>query len=127
VNPGDVIFWKGFTFDDGGVSDKLLVVVGKKVAGDLLLIKTTSKARSYYPDADGCHSAKSVHRFKQYLAGFNIPTWVQFDPPIERTVAEIAAAGAHKLFSLKPSDLSAIRNCYKASPDISDALLEYLK
>ena len=127
MNPGTVIFWKGFTFDDGGVSDKLLVVIGRRKDGSLLLLKTTSKGRSYMPDSDGCHSEKSVHRFKQYLGGFKIPTWVQFDPPIERIADQINSAGAHKVFELKPTDLASIVNCYKKSDDISDALMEYFK
>jgi hypothetical protein len=127
VSPGSVIFWKNYTFDDGGASDKLLVIVGRKKDGSLLLLKTTSKARSYMPDNDGCHSAKSVHRFKQYLGGFKIPTWVQFDPPIEKILSQINTAGAHKIFDLKAADLAAIVNCYKKSDDISDALLEYFK
>ena len=123
--PGRVIFWKNFSFDNGGVSDKLLVIVGKKSDGTILLLKTTSKARSYRPDPDGCHHAKSVHRFKQYLAGFKIPTWVQFDPPIIRDEVLIKAS-SHVVFDLKTSDLHAIVNCYKKSPEISDELLKFL-
>lgn len=126
MNSGDVISWKKFIFPDGGTSNKLLVVIGKRIDGTLLLLKTTTQPRSYRPDLDGCHSAKSVHRFKQYLAGFNEPTWIQFDPPFEKVLADIQKAGANKIFTLKPTDLAAIRNCYKASPDISDALREYL-
>jgi hypothetical protein len=126
VKPGDVLSWKGFTFDDGGVSDKLLVIIGVGSAGDLLMLKTTSQTRHYRPDADGCHHDDSVHRFKAYLAGFRIPTWVQFDPPIIRAPAACQGAGAHILFSLKPSDLNAIVNCYRRSPDFSAALGKYL-
>lgn len=127
MKPGDVLFWKGFTFDDGGVSDKLLVVVGALAAGDLLMLKTTSQARHYRPDADGCHHDASVHRFKAYLAGFRIPTWVQFDPPIIRLPAACHTAGAHVLFTLKGSDLAAIINCYRRSPDFSSALAKFLR
>ena len=127
MNPGVVIFWKGFTFDDGEKSDKLLVVVGSLPDGARLMLKTTSQFRRWRPDPDGCHAEASVHRFKQYLAGFKIPTWVQFDPPIIYKLTEIQAAGAHVRFTLKPSDLQAIINCYKKSPDISDALVKYLK
>lgn len=123
--PGRVIFWRDFSFDDGGVSDKLLVIVGTDGNGTRLMLKTTSQSRSYRPDADGCHFGSSVHRFKQYLGGFRIPTWVQFDPPIFRSEVEIKTS-AHILFTLKASDLNAIKNCYKKSPDISDALLKFL-
>lgn len=127
MNSGDVIFWKGFSFEDGEKADKLLVIIGSLPDQSRLLLKTTSQTRSYRPDADGCHSDASVHRFKQYLAGFRIPTWIQFDPPIIRNIHDIKIAGVHTVFSLKPTDIQAIINCYKKSPDISDALLKYLK
>ena len=126
MSPGDVLSWKNFTYDDGERSDKLLVVVGECQDGTRLMLKTTSKAKRWRPDQDGCHHQESVHRFKQYLAGFRRPTWIVFDPPIIRAVEKITEAGAHRIFSLKPNDLSAITNCYKKSPDISEALLRYL-
>ena len=126
MNVADVISWKKFVFPDGASSNKLLVVVGKHINGTLLLLKTTSQPSKFRPDSDGCHSLKSVHRFKRNLAGFREPTWIQFDPPFEKVPTDIQAAGAHKIFTLKPNDLAAIKNCYKASPDISDALKEYL-
>ncbi len=123
---GTVVFWKGFSFDDGEKSDKLLVVVGRAIDGRLLMLRTTSQPRAHRPDPDGCHSDASVFRFKQYLRGFTSPTWIQFDPPIIRTPQQVIDSAAEAVFELKLDDLCAIVNCYKNSPDISDALMNFL-
>lgn len=124
MNPGDVIFWPDFTFSDGGKSDKLLLVLAVRPTDSArFMLKTTSKALRYLAyDKDGCHSDGSVHRFKQYLAGFKIPTWVQFDPPIFRNTTQANTAGAHTVFTIKAADLRAVINCYKKSPDCSAKL-----
>ena len=124
---GDVLFWPRFTFDDGAQAHKLLVIVGSLANETRLMLKTTSKEHPWRPDRDGCHHEKSVHRFKQYLAGFDKPTWIQFDPPIIRSISEITNANAKTKFALKASDLSAVTNCYKKSSEISEYLLSYLK
>jgi len=126
VKPGAVIFWKGFSFDDSEKRDRLLVVVGSRSDGRLLMLRTTSQPRAHRPDSDGCHSEASVYRFKQCLGGFGSPTWIQFDPPILRTAQEVIDSAAQTLFELKLDDLRAIVNCYKKSPDISDALMNFL-
>lgn len=123
---GCVIFWRDFSFADGGAADKLLVVVGCGIDGRLLMLKTTSQAKPYRPDPDGCHSDASVFRFKQYLGGFQVPTWIQFDPPIIKRPKEVQDAGAQVRFELKQSDLAAITNCYKKSPEMSEALQKFL-
>jgi hypothetical protein len=124
---GSVLFWPSFTFDDGGTSNKLLVVVGQSPNDNMLMFKTTSQPKSYRPDPDGCHSDRSVHRFKQYLGGFRIPTWVQFDPPIIKHPNDAKAAGARVVFEMKPQDVQAVINCFKRSPEVSDILLHYCK
>jgi len=126
VKRGTVVFWKDFSFDDGETSDKLLVVVGSGIDGRLLMLKTTSRPRVDRPDLDGCHSHASVFRFKQYLGGFSGPTWIQFDPPIIRTRQQVIDSAAWALFELKVDDLCAVVDCYKKSPEISDALMTFL-
>jgi hypothetical protein len=126
VKRGDVGFWKGFSFDDGEKSDRLLVVVGSEIDGRLLMLKTTSRPRAYWPDPDGCHSDASVFRFKQHLGGFRNPTWIQFDPPIIVTPQHVIKNDARVLFELELDDLRAIVTCYKQSPEISDALMNFL-
>jgi hypothetical protein len=128
MNPGDVLLWPAFSYDDGTSSNKLLVVLAIRPTDSARFIfKTTSQARHYFKyDNDGCHADASVHRFKQYLAGFRVPTWIQFDPPIFRSVAQANAAGARSLFSMKAADLKAIINCYRKSPDCSEKLVALL-
>jgi hypothetical protein len=123
VKPGDVVFWPQFRFEDGGYpSDKLLVIVGARGAHARLLLKTTSQPSSYRPDPDGCHVSSSVFRFNTNLAGFEKPTWVQFDPPCVLNADQIEG---RVMFTLKPPDLSAIINCYKKSDDISPELAKF--
>ena len=126
MTPGNVIFWPSFSFDDGGTANKLLVVVGARGSQARLLFKTTSQARTSRPDNDGCHAAASVFRFKANLAGFDVPTWVQFDPGIVLNVDDMQGNGGRVMFSLRPVDLSAIINCYKKSEDISTELAKFL-
>lgn len=128
MKPGDVIFWPKFTFADGDSSDKLLVVLTiRQTDSARFMFKTTSQAKRYFKyDNDGCYAETSVHRFKQNLAGFNIPTWVQFDPPIFRNLTQANAEGAHTVFSLRENDLKAIINCYRKSPDCSEKLASLL-
>jgi len=128
MNPGDVLFWPNFTFVDGDQSDKLLVVLAVRSTDSArFMFKTTKQAKRYFKyDNDGCHAEASVHRFKQNLAGFKIPTWIQFDSPIFRSLIQANTDGAHVIFSLKPNDLKAIINCYRRSPDCSDRLADLL-
>ncbi len=123
---GTVVFWRDFSFDDGETSDKLLVVVGSGIDGRLLMLKTTLRPRVDRPDLDGCHSDAAVFRFKPYLGGFRCPTWVQFDPPIILTPQQVIGSAALPLFELKLADLRAVVNCYRKSPEISDALITFL-
>lgn len=123
MNPKDVVFWPGFSFDDGKKSDKLLVIVGARGEEARLLLKTTSQPSEYRPDQDGCHAADSVFRFKGNLGGFDTPTWVQFDPPFIYGKSHIRG---EVVFSLKDADLAAIINCYKKSQDIAPELLKFL-
>jgi len=126
VKRGDVVFWKGFSFDDGEKSDRLLVVVGSEIGGRLLLLKTTSQSSAHRPDVDGCHLDASVFRFKQNLGGFRSPTWIQFDPPIILTPQQVIENAPRVLFELQLDDLGAIVTCYKESLEISDALMAFL-
>ena len=126
MNPKDVIFWPGFSFEDGGRSDKLLVVLGARGAEARLLLKTTSQPSAYRPDADGCHAVESVFRFKTNRAGFHVPTWVQFEMGAVENVTDMRGAGARVMFTLKETDFNAIVNCYKKSPDISPELAKFV-
>lgn len=128
MNVGDVIFWPKFTFQDGHRSNKLLLILSVRASDDArFMIKTTSQEKwlTKY-DKDGCHFEGSVHRFKQNLGGFQIPTWVQFDPPIFRNLGQMNAAGAQRLFTMRENDLRAVINCYKKSDDCSDKLASLL-
>lgn len=128
MSPGDVVFWPGFTFQDGGQSNKLLLVLAvRETDGARFMLKTTSQAKHYTgQDKDGCHSGASVHRFKQNLGGFKIPTWVQFDPAIFRNVTQANDAGAHVVFKMKDNDFKAVVNCYRKSEDCSPKLATLL-
>lgn len=127
MKPGDVLFWKGFSFNDGGVSDKLLLIIGVAPSTALLMLKTTSQPSKYRPDADGCHADASVHCFKtKPFGGFKKQTWIQFDPAIIFYPDDCQKAGAHIVHQIRAGDLSAIINCYRRSPDISLALSRFL-
>lgn len=129
ARPGDVLFWPNYAFQDGAASDKLLLVLAVRRSDDArFMLKTTSQGKWLAAaDADGCHFAASVHRFKQNLGGFRKPTWVQFDPPIFRNLQQINDAGAHVVFPMSTNDLRAVINCFVKSEDCSDKLESLLK
>lgn len=128
---GDLILWKAFQFDDGGASDKLLIILGAKPGQNLIALPTTSKARGRKP-TPGCIG------FADYFFisaggrdGFHLDTWVETYRPVEmerkdadRGIADGAVTLVHPL---RLELVNQIRNCLKQSRDITPqqvALLE---
>lgn len=52
---GAIVAWDDFKFEDGGSSDKLLIILGAKTGHDVIAVLTTSKSppKNLSP---GCHA-----------------------------------------------------------------------
>lgn len=130
MNPGSVLFYRNFTFEDGAQSDKLLVTLSPIVRDKILAVKTTSRQRKR-PLKDGCHPSgyESVFTFNANQAGFKTTTWIILTPYIlnvadllqKRTSGDVSVK-----FELRTTDLRAIINCLKKSDDVSINHLSYL-
>lgn len=128
---GDLVFWKGFQFEDGGASDKLLIILGAKAGQNLIALLTASKSRGRNP-TPGCTG------FADYFFisaggrdGFHLDTWVETYRPVEMERKEadrgIADGTVTLVRTLRLELVNEIRNCLKLSRDITPqqgALLE---
>jgi hypothetical protein len=126
MNPGDVLLWPDFRYKDGGTpSTKLIVILGIDKYKDALLYRATSRDGGYRPDPEGCHADEGVYRFKDNPKPFDVPTWVQFEDPYTKSVAEIQAKKIGVCFSLSAVQLKAIINCLRRSQEFAPWLEDY--
>jgi hypothetical protein len=127
---GKVFFHKQFQFNDGGQSDKLLIVVNEpKGNADWIWIKTTSKPKPQ--NTRGCHSFSNLFVLEQGDDFLSKKTWVQFldiyNISTEALKDGIDAGDIHRIGNLKPQNVAAIINCMKKSQDLSPLELSLLK
>jgi hypothetical protein len=123
---GDVLYWPDFKYKDGGApTPKLIFVAGVDKYKDVLLYRTTSQSNGYRPDRDGCHSDDSVYRFKDNPKPFHMPTWVQFEEPYVKSVADIEARAIKVCFTLTEDQILATINCLRRSPEFAKWLIGY--
>lgn len=119
---GAVFFWRGFEFEDGGSSDKLLVLLGARQNLPYIAVLTTSQR--YWPENVGCHAEDGYFFFRDGgTAKFSKDTWIDLRRVWEIHPAEIVKAALAKdvivRWNLPQNDAAAIRNCLKRSKDIS--------
>lgn len=119
---GAVNSWKGYTFEDGDSSDKLLVVLGARQGQNIIGVLTTPQA--HRRDAKpGCHANDGYYFIPAGSAGFPKDTWVELYRPQELSFAEAAKAfmsdDANVVSNLSVEIANAIRNCIKRTRDIT--------
>lgn len=120
---GDLVFWKGFQFEDGGASNKLLIILGAKPGQNLIAVLTTSKPRGR-KQTPGCIGYADYFFVKTGgRAGFLQDTWIETYRPVEMDRAAIetgiSAETITRVRVLHVELVNEIRNCLKRSPDIS--------
>jgi hypothetical protein len=77
--PGDIICYKDFQFEDGTKREKLFVVLNA-ADGDTpcLVLKTTSQEKRYYNSQQGCNPDKKVFFVPtSWQACFSKDTYIQ--------------------------------------------------
>lgn len=131
---GAVVAWDGFVFEDGGQSDKLLVILGAKTGSQIIAALATTKAHGR-PKKGGCVPDHDGGAF-YYLQGgmkrsFKEDTWIELYRPQEIDAAQLLkvamAKAARVIFNLDQSVAAGIRNCLKQSPDVTPYQLSILE
>lgn len=75
MTKGTVLFHKEFSFEDGGVADKLLIILNTPSNGDpYICCKTTSKCK-YNITKEGCH-LNPLGYYSPWLATFTYKRWI---------------------------------------------------
>ena len=119
---GAVLGWNKFQFDDGGRSDKLLIVLGAKTGKNYLMVLTTSQhhGRGTNP---GCHADDGYFFISAGKHGFSKDTWLELYRPIEVDAATLISGNFSGdiwvVANLAEQIANEIRNCLKRSPDIT--------
>lgn len=87
-SPGSIFFCQDFQFDDGGFTNKLLVLLHAGTDGRYLFAKTTSRPRNR-ATTSGCHPSDGYYLLPGGADFFRKDTWILFLPLYERTSADI--------------------------------------
>ena len=127
---GKVFSYKDFPFEDGGHSDKLLIVVNEPTgSSDWIFVKTTSKPK--IKDTQGCHCTHNLYVLNENEDLFKRKTWIQFHElhPISDLAmrATCKFGDAKRIGNLRGQTIRALLNCISNSPDLSPAELKQLK
>jgi hypothetical protein len=124
---GQVLFYKGFQFEDGSTKDKLFVIM---YVGDInsscLLLKTTSQSKRYEGCQEGCDPQKRVFFVPvHWRECFPLNTYIQLPQFIEKPAAEIFAGTLSErirlMNALSVDCFAQLKNCLrKFKKDISE-------
>lgn len=127
---GAVISWKGFEFDDGGSSDKLLVVLGAHLEKDIITVLTTSRRRPGEWKT-GCYAEQGFFYFSSGEYGWPKDTWVQLYRPVVLGSGELVKASfdgdVRTVRNLPEQIAAAVRNCFRRTKDIAPVMNDLLE
>lgn len=117
--PGQVLFYKDFQFEDGSKGDKLFVILYvADINSPCLVLKTTSQSKRYAGAKEGCDPQKKVFLVpKDWRECFPLDTYIQLPQIIEIESAEIFAGTLSKRMRLRNAIsadcLTKLKNCLK--------------
>lgn len=124
MRAGQILFWPDHEFDDGGTSDKLLVVLNEQRDGIHLAAYTTSQWRVHLSRTQGCHVGDGVFFIPKKVWGFSKDTWIQLYRVQEYRVEVLEEHHANKrireLRCLDAAATAGLINCYMKCPDVTD-------
>ena len=131
MTPGELFYWPQHEFDDGGTSDKLLIILNLQRNGVHLAAYTTSQSNKRWPEDAGCNVDKEVFCILKNNFGFTRSTWIQLfrvrEYEVDLLENMVLKDRIKSLRQLSDELLRAIVNCYKKTDsffDYHDWLLE---
>jgi len=117
--PGQILCYKDYPFDDGSKRDKLFVVLNDTDRNSVcLVLKTTSQSKHYEGVGRGCNPQKKVFFVPtDWEQCFNLDTYIQL-PEIFEIAADKLLAGdiSSKIYastSLSIERLKLLKSCLK--------------
>lgn len=124
MRPGSVIHWRGFTFDDGYVSNKYFIILNDQRNGEHVAVIVTSQEKRGRKQVPGCRAGEGWFFIQKGLSSFPKPTWVTFDRVYEFSTSELEAGVLSRDISevditLKQGVVGAIVNCLRQTSSIS--------
>jgi len=124
MTPGELFFWPEHEFDDGGASNKLLIILNFQRNGFHLSAYTTSKSNKRHPETAGCDVKGEVFCVLENTFGFQRSTWIQLYRVKEYEVDHLENLVINKqiksLRQLPDELLRAIVNCYRKTDSFSE-------
>jgi len=127
--PGQILCYQDFEFDDHSKKEKLLVILNDADTDAVcLVLKTTSQSRHYKGVVKGCNPEPEKKVFfvpTGWQQCFRVDTYIQLPQIIPITTDKLLAGDiSRKIFissSLTPECFTLLKNCLKQfRDDISD-------
>jgi hypothetical protein len=121
--PGQVLFYKDYPFEDGSTKDKRFVILYvADINSTCLVLKTTSQSRRYAGCREGCDPQKKAFFVPlSWRECFPLDTYIQLPQIIEISAARIFAGILSKKMSLKGAlsidCFKLLRSCLKKFKD----------
>jgi hypothetical protein len=124
TNPGDVILYKNYKFEDGSNKDKLFVVLNSSDAScPCLVLKTTSQRKRYDGASEGCNTGrkKTFYVPETWKECFSCDTYIQLPIIIELPIGLLLSEAFKRnvIFIDKISEkcLTLLMSCLKKYKD----------
>ena len=117
--PGQVLFYENYPFEDGTAKDKLFVILYvADINSPCLVLKTTSQSKRYKGCQEGCDPQKRVFFVPlTWRECFPLDTYIQLPQIIEIPSAEIFAGTLSKRMRLRNTlsieRVKQLKNCLK--------------
>lgn len=117
--PGEIICYKNYQFDNGSTRDKLFVVLNAAdSSAPCLVLKTTSKADRYLNVKGGCNPSKKVFFVpKASKECFDDDTYIQLPQVIEIPTSDFLQRALenvlYRIGELSPNCLAQLKNCLR--------------
>ena len=125
IEPGCVLHWTGFKFDDGATANKFFVIVGAQPNKNYLAVIATSKMkRGRKPEPGGNPEGGWYHIPGGGKDFFPDDTWLLFEAPQELSAAQLLSLKLKNDIQVKGNlrgDIAnGICNCMRKCEDVSE-------
>lgn len=128
MQAGTALFFKDFRFKDGGISDKLVIVLNTPQKDQPYLLCPTTSKQHHRKSQLGCHSEANYFYVDENQDNFDVNTWILFHVIYEKESSELLSekfrGKLYRMFDLDTNLWDAVRNCILKSGDIE---LDYLE